>query len=351
MIKNKISNLKKYIKAYVTRPFIKFRYDNSNVIKLKELPLIYATSHGEQNVDKMFYIIWRNHGGAGFFSNFHHVLTHLKIAENLNMIPIIDFKNFKTFYNEEHLVNNTDNAWEYYFTQPTQYTLNDAMNSKNVFMSSGEFPETLWNTEVRQANEFKRLYQKYIFLNRQVQQFVNVTAELVPARCLGVHFRGKEMNYAPSHPFGATVKQMFKYTNIMLKKYKLSKILLISEDQHYIDLFKAEYSDKLIITDSFCVAKINAYNIYPRKDHKYLLGLEVFRDATLLSKCTALLCTDSNVSQFATKIGNHEVIYKIDNGINSNKLIFSRYLFTLKKYLPSALGGLKNRIIKIYNSQ
>lgn len=41
-------------------------------------------------------------------------MIHVKIAENLGMIPVIDFYNFRTYYNEDHLINDCNNSWEYY---------------------------------------------------------------------------------------------------------------------------------------------------------------------------------------------------------------------------------------------
>ena len=56
----------------------------------------------------------RRSPGAGMFSNFIYVLNHVNIAKN-NFIPIVDMENFTTIYNERQKINNTYNAWEYYF--------------------------------------------------------------------------------------------------------------------------------------------------------------------------------------------------------------------------------------------
>jgi len=59
----------------------------------------YFKTFGDKNPDKIFFIIWRSFDGAGFCSIFHHVMSYIKIAKDLNMIPIVDFKNFTTKYN------------------------------------------------------------------------------------------------------------------------------------------------------------------------------------------------------------------------------------------------------------
>jgi len=91
------------------------------------------------NEDKTFYIIRRPEPGAGLFSNFHWVLGHIIYALEKNYIPVVDMKNYKTYFNETALINGTKNAWEYYFKQPTNYNLDEAYKSKNVVVSKMDF--------------------------------------------------------------------------------------------------------------------------------------------------------------------------------------------------------------------
>lgn len=336
--------IKKILKNKIFGVFISYQHDYSyEQLVLKEYKL-YAKSFGELNPDKLFYIIRRNGGGAGFFSNFVHVLSHIKIAENLDMIPVVDFENFKTYYNENHIINSTKNSWEYYFNQPAPYSLEEVYKSKHVFYSDGDFPWELWQSELRNKDNYKAIYNKYIKILPEILESVKKYDDFFNAKTLGVHFRGKEMNYAISHPFGATVEQMFYYTDLLLEKYSLDKIFLLTEEKDYQDLFIKRYGNKVLFTDSFCVPKVNVYNIYPRENHKYLLGFEILRDALLLSKCNLMLCSESNVSEFARMIGNHQAVYRIDNGFNSKNRIIARYLYLIKKVLPTRYGGLKNKI-------
>lgn len=336
--------IKKILKNKKFSVFINHQHDYSyEQLVLKECKL-YARSFGGLNPDKLFYVIRRNGGGSGFFSNFVHVLSHIKIAENLEMIPVVDFENFKTYYNESHLINGKNNSWEYYFSQPAPYSLDEVYKSKYVFYSDGDFPWELWQRELRDKDNYKLVYNKYIKILPEVIDSVRVYSDFFDAKILGVHFRGKEMNYAINHPFGATVEQMFYYTDMLLEKYSLEKIFLLTEEKDYQDLFIRRYGKRVLLTNSFCVPKVNAYNIYPRENHKYLLGFEILRDALLLSKCSVMLCSESNVSEFARMIGNHEAVYRIDNGFNSKNKIIARYLYSIKKILPASCGGLKNKL-------
>ena len=45
-------------------------------------------------------------------------------------------ENFTTIYNEREKINNTYNAWEYYFEKLNKYTLNEVYNSERYFNKS-----------------------------------------------------------------------------------------------------------------------------------------------------------------------------------------------------------------------
>src|ERR1039458_7053638 len=92
---------------------------------------ILSTS-GTLNPDKWFYIIWRKPPGNGFFSNFLGVIGHLLIADRLGYTPIVDMLNYKTYYNQPEGIDGLHNEWEYYFEQPSGYSISAIANSKNI---------------------------------------------------------------------------------------------------------------------------------------------------------------------------------------------------------------------------
>ena len=96
---------------------------------------------GNRNKNKVFYVIRRS-PGAGMFSNFIYVLNHLEIAKRNNFIPIVDMENFTTIYNEKEKINNTYNAWEYYFEKLNKYTLKEVYKSQNVIITENLFHDS-----------------------------------------------------------------------------------------------------------------------------------------------------------------------------------------------------------------
>ena len=305
----------------------------------------YFSSFGELNEDKIFYVIWLDLG-SGFFSNFSAVMCHLKIADSLGMIPVIDFKNCRTLYNVRTPINNSSNAWEYYFQPVSGYTLAEVYSSKNVFFGSGKYPQGMsFNiTEINGLHD--SVYKKYVFFRENVEQKVSRFSETVSGRVLGIHFRGKEQNLASGHSFGPTPSQMIRYTDEILTKLSIEKIFLVTEEQAYLDLYLKRYGSAVGYTESFRSYRTNSYNLNPRENHRYLLGLEILVDAILLSKCSALLCGDSNVSEFARFANNrrYECVYKIDNGTNVRNPILALYMYSIRKKLPAFFGGLKDEV-------
>ncbi len=348
-----IKHIKGHLKRYLRKEFCQDRLSPEDItIDVKSFPDGYFQSFGNKNPDKIFYVIWLDKLGAGFFSNVSAVLCHLKIADALGMIPVIDFQNFRTLYSAGMPIHNTKNMWEYYFKPVSSFTLDEVYNSKNVFFCSGLYPSSMDFCMTAIDGLYDGIYKKYIFLQRHVEDYLKKYSKLFKQRVLGVHFRGKEMNFAPGHSFAPTEKQMIKYTNEILDRYNIDRIYLVTEEQKYLDLFIDNYGDKVTYTDSFRTYKSNLFNVNPRENHRYLLGLEVLVDAQLLSMCCGILCGDSNVTEYARFINNnkYEFTYIISNGVNSQNLLLARYLYGIKRLLPRKMGGLLD-IVNRYSRQ
>ena len=46
---------------------------------------------------------------------------------------------YPTIYNEKNKIQDTFNAWEYYFENTTEFTIDEIYNSKNVIITENEF--------------------------------------------------------------------------------------------------------------------------------------------------------------------------------------------------------------------
>jgi hypothetical protein len=293
-------------------------------------------SFGEANPDRVFYVIYREGGGAGFFSNVFHVLGHLMLAERLGVTPIVDMKHFHTLYNESEPVNDTCNAWEYYFAQPAGFSLDDVYRSRHVAFCDGKFRWEVYDNVLATIPAARRLLRVLAPIREEVEAFYKA---FFPGKTvLGVHFRGQEMKTEPGHPTPPTVEQMLARTRMLLAEYPINAIFLVTEEQAYLDAYSAAFRDMVFHTAAFRTYDVNAYHIrpYPRPLHMYHLGLDVLKDTLLLARADYLLAGGlkeddgvaggSNVSMIA-QVWNaraYKHIELIDNGINPPSSIVSR---------------------------
>ena len=299
-------------------------------------------SFGDLNKDKIFYIIKRS-PGTGLFSNVTFILNHLKICKRHNFIPVVDMENFKTIYNEIDKIKNTNNAWEYYFENLNNYSLDEIYKSNNVIITNDKFFH-FFSYGIDVDPKLSELLQTDIKINNLLlKTYKRVCKKFNNKKILGVHFRGTSYKRSPGHPLPATKKQMVDVVNNLLKKEPIDKIFLVTEEKNYLDYFKKKFRDKLIYIDCcYRSDKNDAFEIYPRKRHRYKLGREALIETLLLSKCDYFIYLCSNVSSAAISfnLNTKQKRIQIDNGMNSKNIIISQFLWYLKTLLPKKIGGI-----------
>ena len=125
----------------------------------------------------------------------------------------------------------------------------------------------------------------------------------------------------------------------------MKKIFLITEEKKYLEKFKMNFGNKLIYFNSFRSNKNDAFQLYPRKLHRYKLGLEILTEGLILSKCDGIISNITNVSSAAIFLSNKKnKIFKIFLGYNSPNKFIASFLWYLKKSLPRNFFGFKVKI-------
>lgn len=333
----------KKVKEIITNtgPKILIGKKYNSKIKINNLSQIYFKSYGNLNKNKIFYII-RREPTAGFFSNITFILNHLKICDDMNFIPIIDMENYPSLHNEIYPINKNKNAWEYYFKKINKYSLNEVYKSKNVYMSSKTFQKKMSLDMTN--NEISRYFNK-IKIKKEILQKINIFNKKKfkkNDKILGVHFRGSTYKTARGHGFPLTKELMIKNIQSLIKKFDYNKIFVVTEEQEYLKTLKEKFNDQIIFYDSFRMKKLDSYKIYPRKNHRYLLGEEILIETVLLSKCDGLTFIKSNVISAAKLFTKKKIkLHEVYLGLNTRNKFFSKYLWLIKSILPSYLGGLK----------
>ena len=299
-------------------------------------------SFGKLNKNKYFYVIKRS-PGAGMFSNLTFVMNHLLIAHNHNLIPVIDMENFPTIYNEKKKINGTYNSWEYFFNPVSKYTLDEVYKSKNVFITSNRFLQIFTHNIYDQ--KFKQIRNKINIKNnllKKINFFKN--KHFKNKKILGIHYRGTSYKTSANHPMPPTKIQMKNLIDEELKNKQYNKIFLATEDLEIFNFLRSIYKQKLIFLNNFRSKQDNAFKIYPRKKHRYLLGEEIIFESILLSHSNKFIFVQTNVSNFVRMINTKIKTRSIDNGLNSKNEYFAKYYWFIKNLLPETLGGFKKNI-------
>ena len=340
-----LSNIKQKIKKKLTlqTPSILVEGKNKIFNKYNNTNNTSLFSFGEKNPDKFFYII-KITPGAGLFSNVLFVLNHLKLAKKKNYIPFVDMQNFPTIYNESQKIHNTFNAWEYFFENYTNININEIYQSKNVFIASNLFQKDFFKDT--NTDDLREYFRDNLKVNQRYKKIINFFSEkhFKNKKVLGVHFRGTSYKRSPGHPLPATKKQILKKIYQLQLNESYDKIFFVTEEENYKNFLVSNLSSKsLFLKSSYRSDKNDAFEIYPRRLHRFKLGREALLEAMLLSKCDALIYITSNISSasIAWNLNTTQKRIKIDNGSNSNNVFLAQILWYIKKRLPVFLGGFK----------
>lgn len=343
-----IKILKKKIREFIysRRSNIDNKIKSNSFLKKNDLTF-YINTFGSKNPNKKFYIIQRTVGG-GMFSNLNYVIHHMKIALDLKCIPVIDMKNFPTKYNEKYKINNSLNSWDYYFYPINKYKLEDVYKSKFVIFADGKTKKNIeFDSFQHLGKAHIQIYKKYIKIKKEITDeatfFIN--KNFSKDRVLGVHFRGTDMKTQERHPFPPTANQIIKIIDQQIKKFKYNKIYLVTEDLKNLSILKKYYNSKILFfNNSFRSNKTNIFEQDSRKNHRYLLGKENIIDMLILAKTDKIICSNSHLPDASNFISYPKKIrfIKIDNGNNSENVLFAQFFWYLKKNLPEFLGGFKN---------
>ncbi len=217
---------------------------------------------GNENRDKVIYIIRSNNVTAGMFSIINTVLEHCLYAESKGYIPVVDLKNYMNSYlakNDCH----KENAWEYYFEQPSLegIGLDSAYASRNVILSDMSpivngfhMPDEICDDEGQMIfREFKRVYERSIKLKTGLKirfdtEFDKMFGE---KRVLGILCRGTDyIRLKPyAHPIQPKVCDVIKLAKRKMIEWKCECLYLCTEDQNIVGQFENEFGDKLYLVD------------------------------------------------------------------------------------------------------
>ena len=294
-----IKNFLKHILYKLPRPFIDAFYSIYNFFKYYDFREK-TVNYGDLNVDKKFYLIRpRVDCVEGLMSLLLNVAKQMNFAINHNYLPIVDFENYKTQYYDNCI--DKQNVWEYYFLQPTDYTLDIVYKSRNVILSGlsalnkcDRFIDMSFDSsDLNLARDF---ISKYIHINKTVYINLQEYSKLFePKDTLGLYLRGTD--YTSLRPAGhyiqPSVDEAIALAEKIIKKFSLKQVLLVTEDgniynnvkNHFKDKFVSLPFDRLVTSYSSKSFLSEDESINQISESPYERGLIYLIKILLLSKC------------------------------------------------------------------
>lgn len=262
--------------------------------------------YGNKNLDKTIMLIGRTGKTYGLFWYVNYFAQYIREAEKLGYIPVIDMKNYYNIYLDDDEQGKI-NAWELFFEQITEVSLDDAYQSANVihipdtnYISEGEFAigNIYYNIEIRKM--FCDIVKKYIKLNCQMKEkfkleYNKIFSKIEGKKVLGVLYRGTDFkNIKPYlHAVQPSVNECVNKVKEKVIEWGMDYIYIATDDEEALVEMKKQFCDKLLYYDrvrfSNTGKKRLAFVSFDREHDRYIKGVDYLMEITLLAKCDSLV--------------------------------------------------------------
>lgn len=269
---------------------------------------------GTYHKEKTFYVIRSSGNEEGLLSQYIYTVNRIIYALDQGYFPIVDFENYHTQYKMNNLINNTSNAWEYFFNQPINIPLCEVYKSKNVILSGQRINKDRFKDifDINSNISAKNLILKHANIQEYIWKITNEKQEQLFGNkvILGVFLRGTD--YTHLQPKGHNIQpktdEVIKIVNLFISKYKIDMIFLATEDETIRERFVFEYKDKIVESDKNYIRNYDGKDyIYAYSSSKspYQTSLDYLIKMLLLSKCDYLVTSLASGSRFAIAMNNN----------------------------------------------
>lgn len=294
-----------------------FGVKRSSILPSSTFMMIYANSerrlsYGDEYPDKTFLEI-RIMGYTGWGFIFHVVSRNILYAYQKGYIPVINMMTCRNTYLEEDELGKV-NAWEKFFEQPAEYTMDDVFKAKNVILAS------LQKEEVYDS----RVFYRRIVMKPRLQEMFNSYMKKFKAheRVLGVLYRGTDYaNLKPyNHPIQPTLSVMLDKVEEKRKEWGLENIYLCTEVEEAVEAFKERFADKVFYYPQMrysekCDNYLGALS-FERKEDAFYRGADYWILINALARCDSLISGQCGGSHLAIEIngGMYSNVFEFDLG-------------------------------------
>lgn len=301
---------------------------------------------GKENPDKTFFVIrpyyfmTRNELATSLSDLLFHYyrnLQQLSYAVQNGWIPVVDWENYGPFrHGEDFPINGTTNCWEYYWKQPSEYTLEEVYRSKNVILANrnsvnyGFIPSmSLTPPFSRYVNDLADTcpkYDKLFQLNDETAEYINNHQKnLFPenAKILGVSVRGNAYGSRSvvNHPIQPSIAELAANVRSYMEEWGMDYIFFTCESAEVVNEMKERFGDKLIFLPRMRYEKepseVASENPLYAPGRRYQTNLDYMTEMVLLSRCDSLVAGISGGVRAAIiwNAGKYENVHIFDKGL------------------------------------
>ena len=300
-------------------------------------------SYGPENPDKIVYIIRPIDDKSPFYigpvhnllANYFYVLSHLQYARVKGWVPVVDQLNYPVYNSQSSPINGTKNAWEYFWEQPGEVTLDEAYRSNNVVLSKRSW---FWEWDIgydaarykdKNTVAFYSELAAMAKLNEETRDHIAKAADdLLPKgkKVLGVNVRigghsAHSAKHGEGHPIQPELEELISDVKLIAQSLKADCIFVSSDTEYAVDRFKAYFGNNLIVYPRLRAAIGTEFapdsqkNIYGQ-GKSYQTALDYLTEMELLSRCDALIGSVNSGFRYAVvrNANRFEQIEVIDSG-------------------------------------
>ena len=224
------------------------------------------------------------------------------------------------------------NSWEYYFTQPSTLTLEEALSCRKYIIGKDTVAHP-WPSQSASAfyNEdgkldyWRMICRKYIHFTQPVLDGVaRALQKFAGKRVLGVMVRGTDyVALRPrNHPVQPTAEQAILKAREVMSIGSYDSVYLATEDKNIVAKFQEAFGEKLLLPEAdyldydYDNPQFLANYHADRKNDKYLRGLEYLISMIILTKCNGLITSITSGSDGVMCLSEgFEYLYVFDLGV------------------------------------
>ncbi len=292
-------------------------------------------TYGSLYRDYTFYVIRNGATASSLGPMMLWVLKQLKIMEEkgAGYIPVIDCSYFWNIFLEADELEKI-NPWEYYFEQPTHFSLQAAYLAQNVILGNADADINLddFIDDSELQKEYIRLFEKYIHISKRIEKkSIAIYNSIIKPewKVLGVVFRGTDYRnrQVPGEHRQPGIEDLIAKTKVLMHEWGCDHVFLATEDKGAVEIFKDSLGDQLVYTEKERYESSVMYtqkHQFNREFDRYLKGEEYLTEIYILSKCNCLL---------SGRVGILAAALPMNAGKYENKYIYDLGLYTEEDYM------------------